>query len=412
MRVLFVSPAAELGGAERCLLDCVAALRDCGAHADIEVLSLADGPLLGKARELGAGTCVVEPPRELAEVGESGSGLVSLAAFRRALGGAPAAAHFVARARRTIADFAPDVVHTNGMKAHLLAGLVAPARSHLVVHLHDFIGARRASRHLLPLLAQARSRVSFIANSKAVARDFVRIAPNAKVRTIYNVVDTGYFSEGASEPEWLAGLAGLSPPAVGTIAFGLVATYARWKGHRLFIEAAGRLRSARPETPLRFYVVGGPIYKTLGSQVAASELLDDARSAGIESCFGLVPFQDDIARVYRALDVVVHASTEPEPFGRTIVEAMACERAVVVSRAGGALELFRDGENALGFEPGSGPQLAETMARALDPALRARIGSAARAHAVANFGNSRLGAELVEVYAGSAPSRPGERHPR
>ena len=397
MRVLFVSPAAELGGAERCLLDCVAALHEHGG-VQADVLALADGPLLGKARALGARTQVVQAPRSLSSLGESGSGSDSNRAVLGLFSAAPDVVRFLASLRKAITLARPDVVHTNGMKAHLFAGLMTPARTRLVFHLHDFIGTRRASKRLLPALQRIRRRAVFMANSHAVAQDFASIAPGADVRTVYNVVDTGYFRGGAAEPDWLATLAGLEPTAPGTTAFGLVATYARWKGHGLFIEAAGLLRKARPELPLRFYVVGGPIYETLGSQVRASELIEQARSAGIEGQFGLVPFQDDIARVYRTLNVVVHASTQPEPFGRTIIEAMACARPVIVARAGGAAELFEDGITAFGFEPGNATRLAEAMLRVINPDLQAQLGQAARHHAEVGFGRSRLASQLLQVY--------------
>jgi glycosyltransferase involved in cell wall biosynthesis len=269
------------------------------------------------------------------------------------------------------------------------------------------VGSRRASKSLLPALSRLRRHAVFVANSRAVAEDFSRIAPKADVRTVYNVVDTDYFRPGPAEPEWLAALAKLAPPAEGTLTFGLVATYARWKGHELFIRAAGLMRAANPHVPLRFYVVGGPIYETLGSQVQASELLAQAREARVDSIFGLVPFVDDIARVYRSLGVVVHASTQPEPFGRTIVEAMSCERPVLVARAGGAAEVFQDGENALGYEPGDASALAQAMSRMVDDGVRTRLGTAARAHSVANFGRARLGDELLQVY--SETWRPGLR---
>jgi glycosyltransferase involved in cell wall biosynthesis len=348
-----------------------------------------------QARARGVETQVIKLPNELAELGESGgqraSALVALIFMTTK------AAPFLAELRRAINRVRPDVVHTNGMKAHLLAGMLAPSQARLAVHLHDFIGARRASKWLLPALARVRRRIVFIANSRAVADDFARLAPGADVRTVYNVVDTDYFCPGSADSAWLAREAGLDP-AEDAISFGLVATYACWKGHALFIEAAGLLRAAHPALPLRFYVVGGPIYKTLGSQVQASELLDRARIAQIERCFGLVPFQDDIARVYRSLSVVVHASTQPEPFGRTIIEGMACERPVVVARAGGAAELFQDGENALGYEPGNATALANAMAAMLDPGLRARLGRSARNHVVRDFGRSRLAPELLGAY--------------
>jgi glycosyltransferase involved in cell wall biosynthesis len=398
MRVLFVSPAAGLGGAERCLLDCVAALRE---HQEVQssVVALADGPLLEKARELGAIAQVVRAPRNLAVLGESGSAKQSGSSLAALVSASPEIARFLTRLREAVVAARPDVVHTNGMKAHLLAGLVTPTRARLVIHLHDFIGARVASKWLLPALHGLRPHVVFVANSRAVARDFARLAPRADIRTIYNVVDTNYFQDGPAEPDWLAQLAGLEPEAPETTtAFGLIATYARWKGHGLFIEAAGLVKRARPETPARFYVVGGPIYETVGSQVRADELLQLARAAGLEPHFGLIPFQDDIARVYRALDVVVHASTQPEPFGRTIVEAMACARPVIVARAGGAAELFDEGVNALGFEPNDAAMLAEVMIRDFDPDLRARLGRSARQHTVRRFDRSRLAAELLQVY--------------
>jgi len=397
MKVLFVSPAAGLGGAERCLIDCIAALHEQGG-VQVDLLALADGPLLGKAEALGARTQVIPAPRNLALLGESGSSSDAGGAVLGLVAAAPDLVRFLARLRKAIDVGKPDVVHSNGMKAHLLAGLCAPARARLVIHLHDFVSARRASRRLLPALRRVRPRAVFIANSQAVARDFTHIAPGADVRTIYNVVDTSYFREGAAEPDWLAAQAGLEAPAPETTTFGLVATYARWKGHGLFIEAAGLLTKARPELPVRFYVVGGPIYETLGSQVSTSELVQQARTAAIDSHFGLVPFQEDIARVYRTLNVVVHASTQPEPFGRTIIEAMACARPVIVARAGGAAELFEEGVNALGFEPGNAASLAEAMVRMIEPDVRAGLGRSARQHAEVGFGRARLASQLQRVY--------------
>ena len=80
------------------------------------------------------------------------------------------------------------------------------------------------------------------------------------------------------------------------------------------------------------------------------------------------------------LDVVVHASTRPEPFGRVIVEAMACGRAVIAMREGGAAELFRDGDDgARAARPGDPDALASAMARLVnDPASATGSGAAGR----------------------------------
>src|SRR5439155_13548211 len=109
---------------------------------------------------------------------------------------------------------------------------------------------------------------------------------------------------------------------------------------------------------------------------------------------GLVPFQSDPVDVYRALHVVVHASTQPEPFGLTIAEAMACGRAVIVSANGGSSELFTDGVDAVGIPPGNVKQLADTIRGLVDiPEHRIGLGQWARRKALSRFDRRRIGPE-------------------
>jgi glycosyltransferase involved in cell wall biosynthesis len=219
-----------------------------------------------------------------------------------------------------------------------------------------------------------------------------------------NVVDTDEFSPGPGAAD-LDALAGMPAAPPGTARVGLVATYARWKGHLVFLEAAARLARERPGLAARFYVVGGPVYQT-GAQFSAAELREQAAALGLAGSVGFVGFQERPAAVYRALDVVVHASTRPEPFGLVIAEAMACGRAVVAARAGGAAELFAPGEEALGVPPGDPAALAAAVAAlAGDPDLGRRLGVAARAAAVRRFAQGRLGPQLRDAYQGFLTAR-------
>src|SRR5437762_10771501 len=88
-----------------------------------------------------------------------------------------------------------------------------------------------------------------------------------------------------------------------------------------------------------------------------------AAGLGLEGKVGFTGFLTHPAEAMRALDVVVHASTKPEPFGLVIVEGMACGRAVIVSGAGGAAEFTVDGVNALEHAPGDAVGLARLMMR-------------------------------------------------
>ena len=200
----------------------------------------------------------------------------------------------------------------------------------------------------------------------------------------------------------LDALAGLPPAVPGTVRVGLVATFARWKGHKTFLQAAAaallRQRGTTP-VPVRYYVVGGPIYATTGSQHTLDELRTTARAAGLgETDAGFTGFVDDAAAAMRALDVVVHASTRPEPFGLVLAQAMAVGRALVTSGLGGAAEIVRPDVDALVHRPGDAASLAGAMDRlTADADLRARLGAAGQA-AAGRFSRERLAAAVVPVY--------------
>jgi glycosyltransferase involved in cell wall biosynthesis len=235
-----------------------------------------------------------------------------------------------------------------------------------------------------------------VANSRSVADDVRSVCGGrVPVHVVYNAVDLARFApEGESVD--LDRLAGMAPPPVGATRVGLVATLGWWKGHEVFLRA---IASLPPDLPVRAYVIGGPLYETAGSQRTIDELRALAVELGIAERVGFTGFVEDAASVMRSLDVVVHASTEPEPFGLVIAEAMACGRAVVASRAGGAAELIHPEEDALGHAPGDTAGLSAQIRRLVeDEALRARLGIAGRAVAEARFDRTRLAAELVPIY--------------
>ena len=110
---------------------------------------------------------VLPLPQALADLGESGAspGRVAVAAGRRRT----AAARYVAALRRHIATIAPTIVHSHGLKTHVVSALAA-RDAPLVWHLHDYVGARRVTAALLRRLS--RRAAMAIANSASVAADF------------------------------------------------------------------------------------------------------------------------------------------------------------------------------------------------------------------------------------------------
>ncbi|MFN2544474.1 MAG: glycosyltransferase family 4 protein [Actinomycetota bacterium] len=83
--------------------------------------------------------------------------------------------------------------------------------------------------------------------------------------------------------------------------------------------------------------------------------------------------REDMPAAYARHDAVIHSATWEEPFGLTIVEAMACGRPVIVSPTGGAKEIVTE-SNALTFPPGDAEACAKRMWQlASDPALASRL---------------------------------------
>jgi glycosyltransferase involved in cell wall biosynthesis len=306
----------------------------------------------------------------------------------------PGSVLYLARLRRLLRTLAPDVVHTNGFKMHLLGAWAAPRGMRVVWHLHDFVSSRRA---MAGLLRRTSGRVAgAVAVSKAVAADAAAVCGSAvRIRTVYNAVDLDRFGPLGAALD-LDAMAGMAPAPAGTVRVGLVATMGRWKGHAVFLRAIAALPA---EVPVRAYVVGGGIYRTAGSEVDADELRRMAAELGIAERVAFTGFADDPAAVMRALDVVVHASTQPEPFGLVIAEAMACGRAVIASAAGGAGEIVMPGHDALAVYPGDVEGLSRAIHQlAVDPYLRDRLGRAGRETAVRRFDRARLAAEVAPLY--------------
>lgn len=124
-----------------------------------------------------------------------------------------------------------------------------------------------------------------------------------------------------------------------------------------------------------------------------------AESLGIGDRVTFLGFQGDMVATYRWLDVVVHASTQPEPFGLVIAEAMACGKPVIVAQAGGAAELFTPGVDAIAVPANSPTDLAQSIrSLATHPGDRLRLGAAARQTALHRFGGDRLGQEVKRFY--------------
>jgi glycosyltransferase involved in cell wall biosynthesis len=405
LKVVFLNPAGVIGGAERALLDVIASLRQARPEWRLAVIAAADGDLVRDAGALGAEASVVAFPRALAVLGDAGTGewtdnharTIGLAA--RVAAAMPAVTAYRGRLAHAIAALEPDLIHTNGFKMHVLGVWAAPRNIPVLWHLHDFVGSRPLMGPLLR--AHARRCNAVVAVSHSVAHDVrAALGNHPTIFTVHNAIDLARFAPAGPLLD-LDRLAAMPPLGEGGIRVGIVATMARWKGHETFLRA---LASLPPASPVRSYVIGGPLYETTGSQYTIAELRALASSLGLDGRVAFTGFVADVPSAMRALDIVVHASTQPEPFGLVIAEAMACGRALIASAAGGATEIIEDGVDALAHQPGDAAAVARLIEMlAGDHAMRQRLGQAAAKAAAKRFTHARLAADLLPIYRGLAP---------
>jgi glycosyltransferase involved in cell wall biosynthesis len=396
VRIVFLDPSGELGGAETALLELFAALRTARPSWNLHLIASAPGPLVIRASALGVSSTALPFPPALARLGEwgrRGSASASLHLLSSLGRAAWPSLRYEMSLKRHLAALDPDIVHTNGFKMHVLGARCRPKRASLVWHLHDYPQARPVTAALLR--AHARRCTAILANSQSVAGEARAMVRGAvPVNVIHNAVDLNRFTPEGTRLA-LDALSGLPPLAAGGMRVGLVGTLARWKGHDVFLRA---MKHVSAPVPIRGYVIGDAIYQTDASQFSLQELRGLATSIGLDpERIGFTGRVEDVPAALRSLDIVVHASIQPEPFGLVIAEAMACGRPVIVSRAGGAAEIARAG--AVFHQPGDAVELAERIAGLVpDAARRAALGAAARETAVELFARGRLADALVPFY--------------
>jgi glycosyltransferase involved in cell wall biosynthesis len=399
-KILFLNPVGIIGGGERVLLTMMAGLKAEVPDLQLHLLLGSDGPLVAAATALGVQVEVLPLPERLLRLGDSGlkqqrwHSYFNLV-FQLGLG-AGELAQYRSRLTQMIRTLQPDLIHSNGIKTHLLTGVLNLAPIPVIWHLHDFYTTRPLIAKVLGFFRRKAS--AGIAISQAVAVDGQQVLKDLPISVIYNGIDTTAFAPESHPSEPPVSEPSISEPKP-QLDIGLIATFARWKGHDLFLEAAAKVIQALPEENLQFWIVGGAVYKTQGSQFSEQELRELATHQGIIDQVVFAGFQTDVQALYHQLDIVVHASTQPEPFGMTIIEAMACGKPVIVSQAGGAAELFNPNVDALGFRPGDADALAQAMrCLIISPELRTQLAENARKAVVSRFAQKHFGREILALY--------------
>jgi glycosyltransferase involved in cell wall biosynthesis len=209
--------------------------------------------------------------------------------------------------------------------------------------------------------------------------------PCERVTSVPTGVDLKRFR--VDEPGTLRQQLGL-PPQVALV--GMISVLRSWKGHATFLDAAAQLLSSSSR-PVHFVIAGdGP-----GRDELANKTVRDPWKNHVT----LLGHRTDVPQVLASLDVLALPSLAHEGIPQIILQAQAMARAIVATTIGGIPEVIEDGVNGLLIPPGDPAALAEKITLLLDdPALRVRLGHAARQEIEAHHSLDAMGERLLALY--------------
>lgn len=307
MKILQVIPALNSGGVERGVVEFAREIVKRG-H---ESIVLSSGGRMVKELEA-LGTRHIEMPIHLK----------SLKTLKQ-----------VGPVRKLLKELRPDVVHVRSRVPAWIVwlawrGMPRDQRPHLVSTFHGLYSINFYSA----IMARAEH---MIAISQCV-QDYIiknyHVDPR-KITLIHRGVDVDVFKPGSPDPAWLGSLLQAYPALSGKQIILMPGRLSRWKGQEAFLEMMVALVKQRPDC--HGVVVGDADPEKAHYR---EELKQKAVDLGLADHVTFVGHRSDILQFYRLAEIVCHMSSQPEPFGRTLTEALACGTKVVAFDRGGAAE--------------------------------------------------------------------------
>lgn len=344
----------------------------------VTVAAGGDGPFLRTAAERGIDVLSLAlPPDYVAAPAKPG--------FRTAIHAGVSLVSASRRISAAIDAVQPDLVHVHTRKAQLATVAMLRHSRPVLFHLRDALPRDRALR--TPMVLAVRRSAHAVALTPWMTTDYIRaraMPRSGTIRVVPSGVDQRLLAQLATP--WLDGTA---PPRIG-----FVGQIASWKGPHLIVELA-ELIGARHDGS--FHLIGDVLFPE------AERRYGDWLRQRIESS----PARDKITwhsataspeDAMNRIDILVHTSLAPEPFGRVLVEAMASHRPIVAFRRGSTTHVLSD-RTAL-FASGD---RAEDVALSLEDVLTHRAAAyemAARAADAARAYEPSRVADLMEAEYG------------
>lgn len=378
--ILVVHHDADLYGADQSLLRSLRAMVRHGLHP-VVVLPF-EGPLVKHIVELGV-------ELHIGPVGKLSRQLMRPAGLPRLLASLAGSVSFIDRA---VAGRQIDLVYSNSVAA--LGGALWAARRGVprLWHVREIVVAPRLAAVGFPRLLRWLGGWC-VCNSGATRQWIADVQPVLAARSsvLWNGIERVPMPPGQAVADFRAKLGLTHEHTLVT----LVGRINRWKGQGVFIDAAAELAKTGAHPQLRFLIVGDVAD---GQHHFREDMLARIQQLGLGATVLWHPFTPEVDTVWAASDIAAAPSTDPEPFGRVAIEAMAHGLPVVAAGHGGLAEIVAHEQTGLLVKPGDAGALAQAIGRlAGSPELRARFGTAGRTRQETLFSQEEHDRQLMAL---------------
>ncbi len=366
--VLQILPALNTGGVERSTVEVAQAIVEAGGRA---IVVSAGGTLVYELNRIGAEH--IELPTHSKN---------PFVMYKN-----------VGRLVDVIKKYRADVVHVRS-RAPAWSAYFAAKRTGvpLVITFHGTYSVGNFLKRKYNSIMTSGDRI--IANSRFIAGHMRRIygVPVNKIRVIHRGVDLQRFDQKAVSAERVVALANEWRLEDGFPVIMLPGRLTRWKGQTVFIEAIKKL----DRRDIRCLLVGD----AQGRNDYRKELETLVETHGLGEIVRIVDHCDDMPAAYMLTDIVVSASTDPEAFGRVVIEAQSLGRPVIATAHGGAQETVIENETGWLVAPGDADALAITIDKALNLSVEERkiLSEKGVANIRNNFSKDSMCSKTLEVY--------------
>ncbi len=248
----------------------------------------------------------------------------------------------VRRLREIIDEIDPDIVHARSRVPAWLA-LFAKKERPFVTTVHGFYSVNTYSAVMTKgdrVICVSRPIMEYVKENYSV--------DESRLRLVHRGVDLKRFDPENVDEEFVADFK-RKWDLDGKYVIASIGRITQLKNYELLIEAMRRIEGV-------LLIVGGVHPKRKEYFERLLKLVD---ALGLGDRVKFVGSQSRVAEIYALSDLIVSASSKPESFGRTLVEALAMETPVLAARHGGSLDIIED-EQML-FEPGNLEELVEKV---------------------------------------------------